>query len=135
MEQDQKDYIIKLWQEGQSGGHIAESLKITRNSVMGIIHRAKRDGMKLRDGERIPANKKLRELKTKKPQLKIISQVQTPPEAKPKIGKILDDLKHNDCRYILSAHDTYGAVYCAKPIHKASYCTDHAKLCYITPSR
>jgi hypothetical protein len=135
MEQDQKDYIIKLWQEGQSGGHIAESLKITRNSVMGIIHRAKRDGMKLRDGVRTPANKKLRELKMKKTQLKIIPQVQTQPEIKPQAGKTLDDLKHGDCRYIVSMHDTYGAVYCAEPIHKASYCTDHAKICYITPSR
>ena len=138
MEPNVKEVVISLWQEGKSSGQIAESLNITRNSVMGIIHRAKRDGLSLRSGPQTvlkkkapikeklkPAVKKVAVIKVEKPQL----------ETKPKKGKTLDDLRHGDCRYIISMHDTYGAVYCSDPIEKASYCDAHAKLCYITPSR
>ena len=39
--EEMKDKIAKMWLDGISGGKIAEALDITRNSVMGLVHRLK----------------------------------------------------------------------------------------------
>ena len=138
MEPNVKEMVISLWQEGKSSGQISESLNITRNSVMGIIHRAKRDGLNLRSGPQTVLKNKTPIKEKLKPVIKKVAIIETEKlqlEQKPEKGKILDDLRHGDCRYIISMHDTYGAVYCSDPIEKVSYCDAHARICYITPSR
>lgn len=138
MEPNLKEAVINLWQEGKSSGQIAESLNITRNSVMGIIHRAKKEGLVLRTGPKTVLIEKNIVKAKPKPIVEEVAVIefekpQLPP--KPANGKVLEDLRHGDCRYIISMHDTYGAVYCSDPIERVSYCDAHAKLCYITPSR
>ena len=37
--------ILKLWNEGKSGSEIAKLLGITRNSVIGVSYRARKNGL------------------------------------------------------------------------------------------
>ena len=39
-----RDRILRLWEDGAKSGEIADELGITRNRVMGIVHRSQKKG-------------------------------------------------------------------------------------------
>lgn len=127
MTQCMKETVIGMWQEGKTSGQISECLKITRNSVMGIISRARQAGQQLRGG---PSNPIVPKARNPAP----LARPASPPPVAAK-GKRLEDLRMHDCRYIVYTDADLGPVFCADPIEHRSYCGVHAKLCYITPSR
>ena len=45
---EQEKLIARLWNEGRSAGQIAAYLGVTRNQISGVVHRMKKDGVKLR---------------------------------------------------------------------------------------
>lgn len=137
---EQAQQILALWQEGLTGGQIATQLSITRNSVLGVVHRLRKRGADI-------------EGRIKKPQvrIKIIEAVKGQEEEIilenifiPIEKSIVNEdneytdlmgLRFNSCRFIVEEGNVETTKYCNKAIHRSSYCKDHYKICYVSPRR
>ena len=135
-----KQQIKALWTEGKSGGQIADIIGITRNSVMGAIHR-----MKIK-GEELPLRA------PHMPRLKLSKPRASPTKPKLTLAQIQERsvvdmvfdfpdnhvtimaLKTNSCRYIVTQGDVTETRYCGQNIARSSYCKTHYRMCY-TPVR
>ena len=135
--QEQRDQIIYLWQNKFTGSEIADKLSLTRNAVLGAVHRMRRNGADLEDrkGKTGFKVRKPRPLIIKKPKKTIRAPkiIVKPPE--PKLENNINpvnifELKMNSCRYIVESGDVYTTKYCNQKTHKESYCADHYKICY-----
>lgn len=132
--------ILDMWKAGKTGGQIAEVVNKTRSSVMGIIHRARRNGQTAapRVGERNKFRKKpeiknkriLREIKLGLRETPEIPAYAYAPVTNGHVGVNILDLKTDSCRYIVRKDDVWNTFYCGAPITKGSYCDCHAALCY-----
>jgi len=125
-----REEILKLWNEGKSGSEIAQILGITRNSVIGVSYRARKNG--------IISYKKPKEKKAKKvpKKTKVKENIEPIAEEIPEVVVVednscsMEELKYYSCRFIVSG-DTYETVrYCGERIHTSSYCLHHYKICY-----
>ena len=128
--------ILKLWNEGKSGSEIAKLLGITRNSVIGVSYRARKNGLisliKPRK-EKAPKVPKVPKKIIKKEEIESELIVEEPIIIEEDQTCDMDGLKYYSCRYIVSG-DTYDTVrYCGKHIHTSSYCLHHYKICYHPP--
>lgn len=145
--------IIELWQKEMTGGEIASLLGISRNSVIGVIYRARKNGNVLREKNWKDANRraqeKLKQIKTKEKKQPIV-------KAEKKVQKIkkiiikdvqkifeeqiiseavnMDDLKYYSCRFIVEEGNYETTKYCGRTINQSSYCKEHYAICY-SPSR
>ena len=137
---DQK--IIKLWDEGHSASAIGDHVGMTRNAVMGRIHRARCNGVKvgrsrkIRTGgaekpERKVKNRRIIRLAKKEnkplPPLPPLVQTKTRPIPFMKLAP-------DSCRFIVN-DDPAKALFCGAPKETRSYCKKHALLCYIPKGR
>lgn len=139
-----KQQIKALWIEGKTGGQIAEIIGITRNSVMGAIHRMKAKG------EELPLKA------PHMPRQKLSKPRAAPTKTKPAAAQIHERsvlemafdfpdnhitimaLKRDSCRYIVVQGDVAETRYCGQSVSKGSlsgganspYCRTHHKLCY-----
>lgn len=141
--------IMGLWKQGFNGAEIAAELGLTRNAVMGRLHRLRKKGVV---GYKVPPSKVL---KAKNERLKLIAvggrrTVYAPPSyppkpklkperAKPKFVEAapankpaitIMDLNFDHCRYITRMESHKGPLYCGEPIDRKSYCKAHADMCY-----
>jgi len=115
--------LVELWNVGLTGGEIAAHFKITRNMVMGKIHRLKKDGFVFKAHDN--------------------STVTLPP--KPNVEKIypnkiffcettLEFIDAHGCRYIINADPPF--LYCGQPQREGSpYCDDHHAIVCRPPPR
>lgn len=144
--------ILELWQKNMSGGEIASYLGISRNSVIGVVHRARRNGEPLRGYQSkkqklLPAKKVkerpveessqfVEETKPIKKENKI-DEIFEPIEPAPTLESCevtIDGLMHYSCRFIVKEGNHETTKYCGKNKEKSSYCQEHYDLCY-TPAR
>lgn len=130
--------VIKLWDEGYSATEIGNNLGMTRNSVMGHVHRARCAGIKINRAKEIRSGsvekppRKVRNrsiiMKAKKESKPLPPLPPLPPmKAKP---LTLMQLTPNSCRYIIN-DDPKKVLFCGSPKKVRSYCKVHADLCYI----
>ena len=122
--------ILKLWRDGVSGGEISKLLGVTRNSVIGVSYRARKNGLLSVARPKKEKPVKVPKRAIKKEELKIEPIVEEPVIIEEDQTCDMDGLKYYSCRYIVSGN-TYDTVrYCGKRIHTSSYCLHHYKLCY-----
>lgn len=139
--------ILELWQKSMSGGEIASYLGISRNSVIGVVHRARRNGEPLR-GYQSKQQKLLPAKKVKEKPVEesshfaeetkpIKEETAEPVEPAPTLDSCevtIDGLMHYSCRFIVKEGNHETTKYCGKNKEKSSYCQEHYNLCY-TPAR
>lgn len=120
---ERNEEILRLWKDGMTGAQIAENIGVTRNAVLGLIHRMKQKGESL---ERKVNNRvfKVKEIKVKKQIRKLKEETRMP-------SGILN-LRRDSCRFIVEDGDEKQTRYCNQKIHRASYCQEHYKICYYT---
>lgn len=147
--------IRDLWLKGLTGSQIAKELGVTRNSVIGKLHRMRHAGllagrtldermqavsmMKQKTGPKPPKQVPPvieREPQVLKPKpepepksLFVCEEAPLPVEAFKKPVKF-DKLTPQSCRFILNSGDPKDFLFCNKPKKGKSYCEDHQKLCY-----
>lgn len=123
MSEENKESILKMWQDGVTSNQIADSLGLTRNAVMGFIHRQKAKGQELRGHQpRKPP------MPVKKP-ARIISFFEKKIPAKDKRNIELHELTPTSCRFIVTG-DGEPVRYCGDKITYRSYCALHTTMCY-----
>jgi hypothetical protein len=141
--------ILELWQKEMSGGEIASQLGISRNSVIGVVYRAKQNGESLRGStfkkQKIKSVKtvkekvskevvqKVKQIKEKKKIEKICNPVE-PVETPESYEVTMDGLMHYSCRFIVKEGNYETTKYCGKNKDQSSYCKEHYTICY-TPTR
>lgn len=144
--------ILELWQKSMSGGEIASYLGISRNSVIGVVHRARRNGEPLRGYQSkqqkpLPAKKvkekpvegfsrfveKTKPIKKENKIEEIVEPVKSAPTLE-SCEVTIDGLMHYSCRFIVKEGNHETTKYCGKNKDKSSYCKEHYDLCY-TPAR
>jgi len=138
MSEEKKELIIKLWNEGKTGGEIAEVLGATRNSILGFVHRLRAKGHELKEREgRVTIRKEAKKpVKNDEFCVKInTDDVVSRYFRQPKRGKTLMFLDHSSCRFITSYDEENVAIYCGERVDKTSYCKHHASLCYQPPKK
>lgn len=126
--------ILEMWEQGKSGGEIANKLGVTRSSIMGRIHRMRNESnIKYRAQKiSVKSDRVVRTRDKAKPYKK--SRTFVPVDQvipKPKHGVNILDLQYWSCRYIVGDPKTpLDNIYCGQVSDHKSYCKDHAQLCY-----
>lgn len=134
MKNDINQKILEMWEQGKSGGEIANELGVTRSSIMGRIHRMRNESnIKYRAKKiSLKSDRIVRTRDKAKPYKKL--RVFVPFEqviSKPKSGVSILDLQYWSCRYIIGDPKTpLDKIYCGQVSEHRSYCKDHAQLCY-----
>jgi len=140
---EQKTIIVDLWNKGYDGTKIADALCLTRNTVLGTVHRLRKQGIPLEERKGMTGFKvkKARPLIIRKPR-KVVPKVATKvvliePVVKADHRKPtnLMGLKYNSCRFIVEQGTVETTKYCNAKIDRNSYCTEHYKICYVPPRR
>jgi hypothetical protein len=123
--------IIKLWEQGFSGSHIAKELYVTRNVVMGRIHRMRKGGINL--GSRMVAPTTLIPPKKKNYRKPYPAPKPEPEEAPRTQGVRFMDLQFGDCKYVMNDGPPANYIFCGLPADNGAYCKDHHRICYMPP--
>ena len=149
--------IKELWLKGLTGSQIAEQLKVTRNSVMGKLHRMRHSGMLARkaldermrsvgmsvkkekapEPERKPDPERTVDVWIPGPEpveqhLSIIVCEEVPPQPTSK-PICFDKLTSKSCRFIVNSGDPKEFLFCGKQKKGKSYCAEHEEICYYRP--
>ena len=152
MTEEMRIKILELWQKEMSGGEIASQLGISRNSVIGVVYRAKQNGESLRGStfkkqkiksvktvkekllkEAVQKVKKVKPVKEKRKIEKICNPVE-PVETPESCEVTMDGLMHYSCRFIVKEGNYETTKYCGREKDRESYCKEHYAICY-TPTR
>lgn len=157
-----EETILKLWAEEIKGQEIADRLGVTRNVVMGIVHRARKAADKrdlapvaLRETNQFKPKDPTQPKAPKAPKAKPRGKAHTPPRvapvwvrtpdpvlfATPTEGVPLMDLKSHHCRWVTDKRAPFAerhsqAVFCGAHVVKpgSSYCAEHHGLVYPPPN-
>ena len=126
-----KNAVLEMWNKNYTGGQIAKELCLTRNTVMGIIHRLKKTEA-VEPRVKIPP-------KIDPPKVVVKTKKLPPVFIKPKpvnhMPRTLMQLRANSCRYVVNDGHASQFLFCGKPKEKGAYCMDHAQLCYVKPHK
>ena len=141
---DRDEQIINLWNENHSALQIGMSVGVTRNTVIGVISRARplglitrpflvRQARKGRDGSE--------RKKQERPRLSNVRLIFPRPviEEQQQVnvnGVSLFDIAYNGCRFPTSRVEDQH-YFCGKPKrdHKTSFCAEHHEVVWIKPRR
>jgi len=152
--------IKELWLKGLTGSQIASELCITRNSVMGKLHRMRHSGLlsgaalderiKIINSSVKRDNEDNRKSKQKINIENVIGDLFPETEDhddhldtiiceeiidSPIIGGItFDMLAPKSCRFIINNGDPKEFRFCGQPKKGRSYCDTHEKICYYRPT-
>jgi GcrA cell cycle regulator len=152
---ENNNQIKDLWLEGLTGSQIAKKLGVTRNSVMGKLHRMRHSGalagkaLKQRmKSIKTAISKKELEIRKSDPgsafdvwiprpvpvekYLSIIVCEDVPPKP---VGKPIqfDKLTSKSCRFVVNSGNPRDFLFCGNPKKGRSYCDEHEKICYYRP--
>ena len=130
MAEDTRKRIAELWNLGWTSSKISEEIGITRNSVVGAIHRLRQKGEILVSAEE-------KRHKNRKPRPKKILAIRKNMRKPLELGQPVGIMKltSRSCRFIVAEGGMEETRYCNNPIDKASYCAEHYKICYVPPRR
>ena len=140
---ERNEQIIKLWNENKSATEIAKEVLVTRNTVIGVITRARPLGVITRP-MMVEQAKRGRDgserKKQKNPRTVVINRVfpmQIIEEQNPEIiGVSLFEIAHNGCRFPTSRFEDQH-YFCgkAKRDSKTSFCSEHHQVVWLKPRR
>ena len=135
--------LKNLWLSGTTTNEIAKTLGLSKNSVVGKVHRLNLEA-------RPSPIKKKEELKKKKTAKKLPQQhqktaeKQTKSEPKPdntpktqkKLGLKLSELDSHTCRWPLGDPKDENFCFCGQKVRAGqTYCDEHAAIAYVKPSK
>lgn len=138
---ERKRKIREMWKSDYTGSEIAKVVKISRNAVMGHIHRMVKNGeLQLKDPTKQAAVKQKAKMPYKQP-TKTVQQIfsERPLDiyfdhitsvTTSKNAVSLMELSPTSCRFAVSGTVGSEYLFCNNPIEKVSYCAEHYKLCY-----
>lgn len=138
-----KKAILNMWNKGLSGYEIAHATGKTRNSIMGLLFRMKKQGLVVdrkifRTKEQTPPPPQPPAPTPVKVKKRSISKVRIPLLFEPPPtdkNTHITDLTYNTCRYIVTDVTTYkNTYYCGQAKERGSYCAYHAQMCYVSHS-
>lgn len=117
---------IKMWNSGSSALIIARHFGITKNAVIGRIHRARYNGhyVLMKANPTKPKVLKPRQSKAVKPLLTLVTK-----DKPVKEGLAIYDLEFGQCKYSTSESSTGEYLFCGKPTPR-TYCDEHHALCH-----
>lgn len=121
MNEEKREKIRDLWRLGLSSSEIANEVGLSRNSVIGAVHRMRQNGVELDSRQNKKSTKTSQQINiviTKKIEEKTSEPVD------------IMGLGFFSCRYIIKEGNVFETRYCNNKIHNASYCKEHYKLCY-----
>jgi hypothetical protein len=120
MTEEKRAEILRLWNLGYSSSKIAAEIGLSRNSVIGAVHRMRQAGVEIIKKEKVKSKKVA---KPKAPK---------PPKKDPFYNNPVDilGLRRSSCRFIVEEGSPEATKYCNQKAWKASYCQDHYKICY-----
>lgn len=134
---DAVETLIRLWRTGDlSAAMIARRLGVTRNAVLGKIHRL---GLSKPRGPRLPAiappprPAKARPIApaTRAPPS---APVRTPPKLTAEVGPglvtRLEDLPSQACHWPIGDPQAADFAFCGRPVETKPYCPAHARVAY-----
>ncbi|CAB5220063.1 GcrA cell cycle regulator [uncultured Caudovirales phage] len=155
MKPDENNAQIKeLWVKGLTARQISVELGVTRNSVLGKLHRMRNSGLLAGN----PMDERMKSMSSKKPgpseefnpilerepqklrpepvpePVNIFVQTEAPQPVAPPTKPIkFDKLTSKSCRFIVNRGDPKDFLFCGKVKKGRSYCDEHEKLCYYRP--
>jgi hypothetical protein len=128
LNEEQLETVKTRWTiDGDSAGQIAAGLHVTRNVVIGVIHRrgwVQAGGAATRPRPRLPMAP--REPKVSKP---LPPPRKTALELDPEKFVAFDQLGPHHCRYPVDAGGK-GGMYCGATPNESPYCDGHAAIVY-----
>ena len=142
--EERRKVIKEMWDKNLTGKEIGIELGMTRNAVMGVVHRLIGKGellhktaekqqsayyrvmseRKIKDPPPAPIVKKF--IKTQKSPSFRIREIEDPLQ----ITNFMN-LKTGSCRYSVSGKHVSEYIFCDEPATRKSYCNLHYSLCYI----
>jgi hypothetical protein len=125
MTEEKRAEILRLWNLGYSSSKISAEVGLSRNSVIGAVHRMRQAGVELTKKERVKS-KKVAKPKEQKPEKKHDKFYDNPVDI---LG-----LRMSSCRFIVEEGTPEATKYCNQKSWKSSYCKDHYKICYYKPA-
>jgi len=145
-QKERNEKIVDLWNTGMTATQVGIRLRISRNTVMGVIHRFRKKGENVQKrvvekpaiktpkaGGPLMMRKVLNKIKAKKKAIKPIEQIEMPfLDIEPVSSKncTIMELTLYTCRYVVSDVNGVATIYCGERVDGGSYCKSHKKLCY-----
>jgi GcrA cell cycle regulator len=128
-EQDEA-ILTRLWNAGQSGSQIAKVLRISRNAVIGKVHRLE---LPHRTAAKPINVAHIRKPVHRKPKLRAVVKPVAVVVAKPAVSQIalnvgLLDLTRTMCRWPTSGDKPH--LFCGVECGEATYCAHHAAMAF-----
>ena len=145
---ERKQMIREMWVLNRTGSEIAKAIGISRNAVMGHIHRMVKDGkLSLKDPVKqasvrkkvkaplaFPRPKKtVQQIFSEKPLDAYFEEIKS--SAVSGTPVTLMELTPSSCRFAVSGKIGSEYMFCNNPIDKVSYCAEHYKMCYTPLTR
>jgi hypothetical protein len=141
--EERREIIKTMWNGDYTGKEIGMKLGMTRNAVMGVVHRMIGKGEllhKTKERQQIAYYRVMNERKVKEPvKPKIRKPVKMPAPLVIKVEESEDplqltnfmSLKVDSCRYSISGKKASEYIFCNEPATQRSYCDHHYSLCYV----
>jgi hypothetical protein len=143
MTKERNRKIAELWELGRTSGEIARELAISRNIVMGVIHRFRANGENISrriemkiviepPEEEVEPVVKQSNKPDRPPKIRALPLPEEPP-APPMTGGncTFMGLTYRSCRYIIGPVKGLDTIYCGEPKAGRSFCKEHETACYI----
>jgi hypothetical protein len=142
------EMICNLWNAGKTSGEIASHMGLTRNAVMGVIHRAREKGVELMTHEGLfkqkvavtrPVKSNLELKKSNSGRTVVVKKARPMARDFEKLFGFTENVKGGvgildlglfSCRYIVEGTGV-DAVYCGKRTASRVYCDEHHEICYV----
>lgn len=145
---ERNEAILRLYAEGYTSPAIAKHLGITRNTVVGVVFRAKKSGQetdpkKVHKTSKVAASYSNQEAPLSLPSLPVAKVVvppappciKAPETATTRIGVTITRLRANGCRYPVGYNQRGQHLFCNAPQGKSSYCLEHHSIVFVPPTK
>jgi hypothetical protein len=140
---ERRETIKVMWEKNLTGKEISIQLGMTRNAVMGVVHRLIGKGEllhKTAEKQQIAYYRVMGEMKVKNPPpapvvKKFIKTQRAPVYV---VDDLVDplqltnfmSLKRDSCKYSISGNRASEYIFCNKTATNKSYCDHHYSICY-----
>ena len=127
--------LARLWRDGLSASQIAAMLAVTRNAVIGKVHRLGLSGRAKPSAPGAPRKSgRQRSRRTARRQLRIppalsLSACGTGPAPSDGTATVVS-IRHGQCRWPLGEPGAADFALCGRPAVRGAYCAAHAEIAY-----
>lgn len=120
----------RMWLEGHSASAIGQVLLISRNAVIGKLHRLGYAGTRRSPDKRVakPKAKKVRAITFVPLDVLAPKPIKPPRVQLEPLGPAIEHARADQCRYIAGEPST---PICGRPVARGAFCQCHAELCYV----